>query len=122
MSAVAGADAVLLESNYDPDMLKAGSYPYELKRRILSTRGHLSNDDAAACALELVKAGTKQILLGHLSKENNMPLLARQCTESTLREAGVELGKDVQLGIASRDGLTGMFSIQCSLDLSAEWR
>ena len=50
---VAGCDAVLLESNYDPDMLKAGPYPYDLKKRILSRRGHLSNDDAGETAGEL---------------------------------------------------------------------
>lgn len=116
MNAVMGADAVLLESNYDPDMLKAGSYPYELKRRILSTHGHLSNGDAADCALELVREGARQILLGHLSRENNMPLLARQCTQDALMGAGVDLRRDVMLGIASRDGLTGMFSVECRLE------
>ena len=64
---VLGSDAVLLESNYDPDMLKAGPYPYELKKRIMSRHGHLSNDDAGAVAVELVRSGTRQIILGHLS-------------------------------------------------------
>ena len=108
---VAGCDAVLLESNYDPDMLKAGSYPYELKRRILSTRGHLCNDDAGACALELVRRGAKHIVLGHLSKENNFPELARRCCEDALLAGGVVPGEDVRIDVASRDGVTGIFAV-----------
>lgn len=111
MNHVRGADAVLLESNYDPDMLKAGSYPYDLKRRILSSRGHLCNDDAGACALELVNAGTRQIVLGHLSRENNFPQLARRCCEDALCLGGVRPGADVRLEVASRDGVTGLFAV-----------
>ena len=111
MGAVRGADAVLLESNYDPDMLKAGSYPYELKRRILSSRGHLCNDDAGSCALELVQSGTKHIVLGHLSKENNFPELALRCCEDALRAGGVRLGEDVRVDVANRDGVTGIFAV-----------
>ena len=111
MNRVMGADAVLLESNYDPDMLKAGSYPYDLKRRILSNRGHLCNDDASACALELVKNGAKHIVLGHLSKENNFPELARRCTEDALMSGGVVPGEDMRLDVASRDGVTGIFAV-----------
>ena len=108
---VGGADAVLLESNYDPDMLKAGSYPYELKRRILGTKGHLCNDDAGSCALELVNKGARHIILGHLSKENNFPELALRCTEDALRAGGVVPGEDVRLDVAKRDGVTGIFGV-----------
>ena len=73
LDAVRGCAAVLLESNYDPGMLQAGRYPYDLKRRIQSRKGHLSNDDAAEAALALVHAGARQLVLGHLSKENNFP-------------------------------------------------
>ena len=108
---VRGADAVLLESNYDPGMLQAGSYPYELKRRILGNKGHLCNDDAGSCALDLANAGARHIVLGHLSKENNFPELARQCTEQALRAGGVVPGEDVRLDVASRDGVTGIFGV-----------
>ena len=110
---VCGSDAVLLESNYDPDMLQAGSYPYALKHRILSNRGHLCNEDAGRCAAELVKGGARHILLGHLSKENNFPELARRCTEDALRANGIVPGEDVRLDVASRDGVTGIFGISC---------
>ena len=73
-----GADAVLIEANHDLDMLRTGPYPVYLKRRILSQRGHLSNDDCAALAARLAKSGTRQIILGHLSRENNRPAIAYQ--------------------------------------------
>ena len=108
---VMGSDAVLLESNYDPDMLHAGSYPYELKKRILSRRGHLSNDDAGETAVKLIKAGAKQIVLGHLSKENNFPQLALQSTHMQLIAAGIEPGEDADVLVAERDATTGIFAV-----------
>ncbi len=71
-----GCEAVVLESNHDVDMLMKGPYPYELKKRIRSRRGHLSNADSAAFAAELETAGTCAFLLAHLSEENNEPSLA----------------------------------------------
>ncbi|MBQ8508201.1 MAG: MBL fold metallo-hydrolase [Clostridia bacterium] len=116
MNHVSGADAVLLESNYDPDMLKAGAYPYELKRRILSNRGHLCNEDSGAAALELVKNGARHIVLGHLSKENNFPELARRCCEDALMSGGVVPGEDVRIDVASRDGVTGIFGVKSEFE------
>ena len=112
---VIGSHAVILESNYDPDMLNAGPYPYELKKRIRSRHGHLSNDDAGHVAVELVRSGTRQIILGHLSKENNFPELAMRSCELTLQMAGLTPQEDVHLYIARRDGATGMFSIEADL-------
>ena len=111
VKAILGCDAVILESNYDPDMLHAGPYPYELKKRISGRHGHLSNDDAGETAVELVRRGTKQIILGHLSKENNFPDLALRSTELILTQAGIHPYDDVQLFVANRDGNSGMFSI-----------
>ncbi len=71
-----GCDAVILESNHDPDMLQNGPYPYELKRRIASRRGHLSNPESAELAARLCSAGTRGLMLAHLSLENNDPALA----------------------------------------------
>ena len=115
LGAVAGSDAVVLESNYDPDMLRAGRYPYALKQRILGRRGHLANDDAGRAAVELVRRGARQIILGHLSKENNFPALAETCCTLALEGEGVRLGEDASLRVAERDGLTGMFSVQMRL-------
>jgi len=112
---VLGSDAVLLESNYDPHMLEVGPYSYELKRRILSRKGHLSNDDAGSAAVRLVRHGAKQIVLGHLSKENNFPELALQTATTTLQSAGIEPGEDVDLRVALRDATTGIFSVSADL-------
>lgn len=67
---------VLLESNYDPNVLKCSSYPYHLKERIAGPYGHLSNETAGKTISHLIKFGLKTAMLGHLSKENNFPELA----------------------------------------------
>ena len=79
-----GAETVLIEANHDIEMLLAGPYPWYLKRRILSEHGHLSNADCAALALRLAKTGTRQILLGHLSRENNSPARAFAAVSAAL--------------------------------------
>ena len=91
VSALAGAETVLIEANHDPDMLRAGPYPWYLKRRILSERGHLSNDDCAALACRLAESGTRQIVLGHLSRENNSPALAFRTVSAALAGKGAAL-------------------------------
>ena len=112
MKAVLGSDLVLLEANYDPDMLKAGKYPYALKTRILGRRGHLSNEDAGRAAAQLIEGGTKTLLLGHLSKENNFPELARMTVECALREAGIDPDNDASLAVASRDHMSGLYALR----------
>ncbi len=113
---VLGSAAVILESNYDPDMLQAGRYPYELKKRIRSRKGHLSNDDAGTVAAELIRNGTRQIILGHLSKENNFPELALRSCELILRQSGIDPNADAALYVANRDGNTGMFSVSAGFE------
>lgn len=71
-----GADLLVLESNHDVDMLLSGPYPYALKRRVMGSEGHLSNADAAVFAADSARAGTRSIILAHLSAENNTPQLA----------------------------------------------
>ena len=90
----AGCDLVALESNYDLHMLRTGPYPYYLRSRIESTRGHLSNDECSAKLLELIQEGCKRFALCHLSQENNTPALALQTVFNTLGAAGVVPDKD----------------------------
>lgn len=71
--ALEGCESVVLESNHDEDMLKDGPYPYELKLRILSNKGHLSNKASAAFGAHLASHGTRSFILAHLSEENNTP-------------------------------------------------
>ena len=68
-----GCEALVLESNHDEQMLMRGPYPYDLKMRILSKGGHLSNHASAALGAELASLGAKAFLLAHLSEENNTP-------------------------------------------------
>lgn len=96
------SNMVLLESNHDVDMLQFGPYPFPLKQRILSDIGHLSNENAAKTALQLVNSGAEHIMLGHLSKENNHPEIAMMETYNTLTFAGVKVGSDVTLQVADR--------------------
>ncbi len=101
-SSILGSRTVLLESNHDLGMLFNGPYPYVLKQRISSDVGHLNNDAAAATALDLLKSGTKQLILGHLSAENNYPQLAYQTTASMLLSEGAKAGDDYLLDVAPR--------------------
>lgn len=71
-----GMDALLLEANHDIHMLQAGPYPYYLKQRILGDRGHLSNERAGQLLYHLLHEKLQTVILGHLSKENNLPELA----------------------------------------------
>jgi phosphoribosyl 1,2-cyclic phosphodiesterase len=88
-SALAGCDLVALESNYDLHKLRTGPYPYYLRARIESPRGHLSNDECSAKLLELIQMGCKKFALCHLSQENNTPELALQTVFNTLAAAQV---------------------------------
>lgn len=83
-AALLGTSCVLLESNYDVEMLRNGAYPYYLKMRILSGDGHLSNIDSGRFAAKLVSSGTEKIILGHLSQENNRPEIAENTVVSFL--------------------------------------
>jgi len=69
-------DVLLLEANHDVNMLQVGSYPYPLKQRILGKRGHLSNENAGRLLGRVLHDDLKKVVLGHLSKENNLPELA----------------------------------------------
>ena len=97
-AALHGCDTVLIEANHDVDMLLSGPYPPVLKRRILSERGHLSNADCAELARELAQSGTRQIILGHLSRKNNSPEAAHRTVAAALE------GMDVSLYCAPESG------------------
>lgn len=102
LSALEGCGRVVLESNHDIEMLKNGPYPYALKQRILSPRGHLSNTDCAAAVVELAKSGLTDLTLAHLSEENNRPELAL----ATVKEAVYRLGMKLNINVAAPDSVT----------------
>ena len=86
-----GCEAVVLESNHDPDMLRDCRYPSDLKRRIASNRGHLSNPDSAALAGRLFEGGTRGFILAHISKESDCPEIALDEYICSLGTDGVEI-------------------------------
>ena len=108
MRAVSGCDLVLLESNYDEKMLRCGPYPAQLKRRIASDIGHLSNDAAGAAARTLLQSGTTRLILGHISQHNNLPELALRTVEQSL--AGYVRGQDYLMQAAAPESDGRMIS------------
>ncbi len=105
------SDAVVLESNYDENMLKNGEYPPMLKRRILSAQGHLSNEDCAVTATALAEGGTRRLILGHLSQNNNLPTLAYNTTLTALENSKIKVGSDVLLSVASRNEYSELMEV-----------
>lgn len=91
------AQYLILEANYDKDMLHTGHYPPLLKQRIASPTGHLCNSAAAQFLAENMTSRLKYIWLCHLSRENNHPELAYKTVELALKEKGIIAGHDVQL-------------------------
>ena len=96
--ALTGCRLVLLESNYDENMLRTGGYPLYLKERILSDNGHLSNDDCAVQVGKLIERGTTHFILGHLSQDNNRPVIADKTVHNYLGD--YIRGRDYLLGVA----------------------
>ena len=87
------ADALVLESNYDVDMLMRGPYTHELKMRIIQGEGHISNDECAEALTKIWTPKLKHIFLCHLSENNNTPKLAYESAYKCLIELGAEKGR-----------------------------
>ncbi|RHW40405.1 MBL fold metallo-hydrolase [Neobacillus notoginsengisoli] len=94
---ISNADAYVFESNHDVQMLRMGRYPWNVKRRILSDVGHVSNEDAAIAMSEVAGERTKRIYLAHLSLDNNMKDLARMSVAQTLETRGIRIGEQFDL-------------------------
>ena len=102
---IKNSNFLLLEANYEPDVLKCSSYPYHLKQRIASPIGHLSNIEAGKTINYLADFGVKNIMLGHLSNENNFPELAYK---SVLEQIN---NKNLNLNVASRFSPSQLFDV-----------
>lgn len=99
--ALGGCTTVLIESNYDEEMLRKNpNYPPLLKRRIMGDGGHLSNSGCAEFCEKLVRGGTRHLILGHLSQENNTPATAKNCVKSFLEQRGLFEDRDFTLSAA----------------------
>ena len=93
---------ILLESNYEPEVLKVSRYPFQLKRRITGPHGHLSNEDAGKTISKLMQKGLKEVILGHLSKETNHPALAYKSVVDELMNANSDVN-EIKISVASRN-------------------
>ena len=101
---------ILLESNYDTEVLKCSKYPYMLKQRIAGPNGHLSNEVASKVINYLLQGNLKTAMLGHLSKESNFPELAYQTVVDELIHSGTDVSK-LNLSVASRDKVGNLIHI-----------
>lgn len=108
---IGNADAYLIETNHDVEILRAGSYSWNLKQRILSDKGHLCNEDGADAMIRALGNRTKRIYLGHLSKENNIKELAHMTMVNQLDQAGLGVGVDFQVYDTSPDTATSLVRI-----------
>jgi len=103
LNALKGSKLVYLEANYDRESLLTGTkYPLSLKRRIDGPNGHLSNLDSSKVIEFLCATGTRQIVLSHLSEENNSPLLAYTYIKNQLEKRGIIEGRDIKIDVATQ--------------------
>lgn len=100
VNSISGCETIFIESNHDVGMLENGEYPYYLKRRILSDKGHLSNETCSKILPYLVKNGTNRIVLSHLSQTNNFPKLAFQTAIESLGRNDMKLNTDFTMDVA----------------------
>jgi phosphoribosyl 1,2-cyclic phosphodiesterase len=100
-----------MESNHDVRMLMEGSYPMMLKKRIMSLKGHLSNDDATEVLSEVLRGENEIVLLAHLSQDNNKPDLAYSTVRNGLSSQGFDVDNDLRLNMTNRDGISGIYSL-----------
>lgn len=107
------ADLLLLEANHEKEMLLFGKYPYPLKQRILGDEGHLSNLTCGECLCRIVLEEPKkrQVLLGHLSNENNTPEVAMQAIVNTLEEEKIFVGDELRIEVARRDAISRLYKL-----------
>lgn len=107
-----GMDLLFLEANHDVNMLQVGPYPYQLKRRILGDRGHLSNELSGKLLKRIVHEKLQGVVLGHLSKDNNIPELAYETVRVELA-MGSEIYNEIQfpITVAKRDEVSSVIKI-----------
>jgi phosphoribosyl 1,2-cyclic phosphodiesterase len=104
------ADFLFCEANHDEKMVVDGRYPWPLKRRVLGEKGHLSNTDLAKGLAQVLTKDSTQVILGHLSEENNTPKLALATVSTSLTEAGFTIGQDVHINTAAKSNISCCYS------------
>lgn len=109
------ADLLVLEANHEVNILRMGDYPYQVKRRILSDYGHLSNETTGHCLCRLVRERKKEkplkVLLAHMSKRNNTPEQAFLTIRNILEEDGIYIEKDLYVDVIVKDVISPKFEV-----------
>lgn len=111
LSEISGSNLLVLESNHDRQMLLKGSYPWHLKKRILGRRGHLSNAEAGMALSKITGGDRFNVVLAHLSEQNNLPNLAYETVQNILEENGIRVERDISLNLAYRNKRTKVFYV-----------
>ncbi|MGL5260149.1 MAG: MBL fold metallo-hydrolase, partial [Lachnospiraceae bacterium] len=111
ISCLEGMDMLYLEANHDVNMLQVGAYPYYLKQRILGDKGHLSNELSAKLLTKLVHRNLQGVMLGHLSKENNIPELAYETVRVELMMAQENNQISFPIYVANKNCVSNMIHI-----------
>ena len=109
--AISKANFLVIEANYDSQMLEVGPYPRYLKDRIRNGRGHLCNTECAAALAENISSGMKHIWLCHLSEENNRPEIAESTVRMVLAEANADFADNLKIDVLRRTKPTGIFEL-----------
>lgn len=117
MDSLEGSNFLMLEANYDPEVLKCSRYPYLLKTRIAGPNGHLPNNLAGKTIAHLINSGLEGVTLGHLSKENNFPELAYNTVIEELRFNNCSTDS-ISLNVANRDCPTDVLDISIPLEIT----
>ena len=115
IEAMCGCKVIYIESNHDPEMLKNSSYPAQVKQRIKSKVGHLSNKECAEILPYLIKNGARKIILYHLSGENNTKDLAVKEARKTILDARLNVGT-VYLGVAPKSSPSKMIILNINTE------
>ena len=108
---ITDTDVLLIESNHDEEMLRNGRYPAQLKRRVLGERGHLSNVSCGQLLSSAVTDRLRHVFLGHLSEENNRPLIAYETVSSILLSNGIKVNQTFRLHLAVRDAVSTLVEV-----------
>lgn len=105
------SNLLVIESNYDEQMLENGKYPYYLKERIKSDTGHLGNHQTSDFLADIINDNLSHICLAHLSKNNNTPEIALQTLQKTVKERGINVNCNLRISVLDRNVPTEMIRL-----------
>ena len=111
---IGDADLLVIEANHDPQVLRMCGRPLHVIKRIAGDLGHLSNEDAGKCISRIVNAKrkTRQILLAHLSGENNSPDLAKITVKNVLADRNIRIGDETRVDVIVRDRISPVYMVR----------